>query len=126
MEENIKKVEEIVCSIWDDVGCDVYLGKEERDALIQLIDNYKKLKEEFKREKSWRIRVEQENEDICHEVNTKYVRKSIAVPKYEIEQLKKENEINIDKMRPYRHQGPFDFGVLNGIDECFRKLLEDK
>lgn len=48
------------------------------------------------------------------------------VPKYEIEKLKKENEINIDKMRPYRHQGPFDFGVLNGIDECCRKLLEDK
>ena len=48
------------------------------------------------------------------------------VTKSKIKKLKEENEINIDKMRPYRHQGPFDFGVLNGIDECCRILLEDK
>lgn len=48
------------------------------------------------------------------------------IPKSKIKKLKEENEINIDKMRPYKHQSPFDFGVLNGIDECCRKLLEDK
>ena len=48
------------------------------------------------------------------------------VTKSKIKKLKEENEINIDKMRPYRHQGPFNFGVLNGIDECCRILLVDK
>lgn len=95
-------------------------------ALENLIKGYKELEEELKREKIWRMRLEKENEDTCNEVNNNYIRKSLVVPKYEIEKLKKENEINIDKMRPYRHQGPFDFGVLNGIDECCRKLLEDK
>ena len=124
MEENIKILENCWVMTTDHVLDE---GNQAlKLAIKNLIKGYRKLEEEFKREKSWRIRVEQENEDICHEVNTKYVRKSIAVPKYEIEQLKKENEINIDKMRPYRHQGPFDFGVLNGIDECCRKLLEDK
>lgn len=48
------------------------------------------------------------------------------VPKSKIKELKEANEKKIDEMRPYKHQGPFDFGVLNGIDECCRKLLEDK
>ena len=48
------------------------------------------------------------------------------VPKSKIKELKEANEKKIDEMRPYKHQGPFDFGVLNGIDECCRILLEDK
>ena len=48
------------------------------------------------------------------------------VPKSKIKELKEANGKKIDEMRPYRHQGPFDFGVLNGIDECCRLLLEDK
>ena len=95
-------------------------------AWIRIKDNIKELNDELKMEKMWRIRLEKENEDTCNEVNNNYIRKSLVVPKYEIEKLKEENEINIDKMRPYRHQGPFDFGVLNGIDECCRILLEDK
>lgn len=128
MEEDINILDEVVGRSKElrekDFG--LLIGTKQMQSLENLLKGYRKLEEELKREKSWRIRVEQENEDICNEVNTKYVRKSIAVPKYEIEKLKKENEINIDKMRPYRHQGPFDFGVLNGIDECCRKLLEDK
>lgn len=58
-------------------------------------------------------------------VNPKAIRANY-IPKSKIKKLKEENEINIDKMRPYKHQSPFDFGVLNGIDECCRKLLEDK
>lgn len=48
------------------------------------------------------------------------------IPKSKIKILKEENENKINEMRPYKHQSPFDFGVLNGIDECCRKLLEDK
>ena len=49
-----------------------------------------------------------------------------SIPKSKVKELKEENEKRIDEMRPYKHQAPFDFGVLNGIDECCRKLLEDK
>lgn len=48
------------------------------------------------------------------------------IPKSKIQKIKEKNEKKIDEMRPYRHQGPFDFGVLNGIDECCRILLENK
>ena len=41
MEEDLKILEEVACSIWDDVGCDVYLGKTERDALNNLLTRYK-------------------------------------------------------------------------------------
>lgn len=58
-------------------------------------------------------------------VNPKAIRANY-VPKSKIKELKKENEKKIDAMRPYKHQCPFDFGVLNGIDECCRKLLEDE
>ena len=52
--------------------------------------------------------------------------KSNYIFKFKIKELKEENEKKIDAMRPYKHQCPFDFGVLNGIDECCRKLLEDE
>lgn len=48
------------------------------------------------------------------------------IPRAKIQEIKEKNEKKIDEMRPYKHQGPFDFGVLNGIDECCRILLEDK
>ena len=48
------------------------------------------------------------------------------IKKSKIKETKEENEKRIDEMRPYKHQAPFDFGVLNGIDECCRKLLKDK
>jgi hypothetical protein len=41
LEEDVKIVEEIVCSIWDDTGCDVYLGETERNALNNLLTRYK-------------------------------------------------------------------------------------
>ena len=47
-----------------------------------------------------------------------------SIPKEHIQKLKEQNEKKIEKMRPYRHVSPFDFGVLNGIDEACRKLLE--
>ena len=43
IEKDIKIVEEVACSIWDDTGCDVYLGKRERDALKNLIKGYQDL-----------------------------------------------------------------------------------
>lgn len=43
----------------------------------------------------------------------------------EIKELQKENEKKIEEMRPYKHTSPFDFGVLNGIDEAYRKLLKE-
>lgn len=122
MEEDLEKIKRFILLSKKTFGESTELAF----AWRRIKDNIKELNDELKMEKMWRIRVEQENEDICNEVNTKYVRKSIAVPKYEIEKLKKENEIKIDKMRHFKHSSPFDFGVLNGIDECCRKLLEDK
>lgn len=131
MEEDIKILEEMLNEVYSDLkgvkGESIFkLSNEKRQAIKNLIKGYRELKKKLKEEKIWRIRLEKENEDTCNEVNANYIRKSIVVPKYEIEKLKKENEININKMRPYKHQCPFDFGVLNGIDECCRKLLEDK
>lgn len=122
MEEDLEKIERFILLSKKTFGESTELAF----AWRRIKDNIKELNDELKMEKMWRIRLEKENEDTCNEVNNNYIRKSLVVPKYEIEKLKKENEINIDKMRPYRHQGPFDFGVLNGIDECCRKLLEDK
>lgn len=62
-------------------------------------------------------------DDYTHQLEYQ-IKNSIPISK--IKKLKEENEIDIDEMRPYKHQSPFDFGVLNGIDECCRKLLEDK
>lgn len=43
-----------------------------------------------------------------------------------ISMLQQENAENINRMRPYKHMSPFDFGVLNGIDEACRKILGGK
>lgn len=37
-----------------------------------------------------------------------------------------ENNEKIEKMRPYKDVSPFDFGVLNGIDEACRIILGEK
>lgn len=43
-----------------------------------------------------------------------------------ITMLKIENEEKIEKNRPYKDVNPFDFGVLNGIDEACRKILKNE
>lgn len=40
--------------------------------------------------------------------------------------LYKENKKKIEEMRPYKDISPFDFGVLNGIDEACRIILNKK
>ena len=121
MEEDIRILEEFTES-----SCCLASQEEIIECVKNLIKGYRELEEKLKREKIWRIRLEKENEDTCNEVNNNYIRKSLVVPKSKIKKLKEENEINIDKMRQFKHSSPFDFGVLNGIDECCRKLLEDK
>lgn len=43
-----------------------------------------------------------------------------------VSMLQRENAETMNRMRPYKHMSPFDFGVLNGIDEACRKILGGK
>ena len=84
-------------------------------ALENLIKGYRELEEENRI-----FALARSNIELKRHVEKNYI------PKSKIKETKEENEKRIDEMRPYKHQAPFDFGVLNGIDECCRKLLEDK
>lgn len=43
-----------------------------------------------------------------------------------VSMLQQDNAEKIEEMRPYKDVSPFDFGVLNGIDEACRIILRGK
>ena len=92
MEEDIKILEDL---FYEDESyepngyVEIFLHKEQQQAIQNLINRNKELEENLKQEKMWRISLLKENEDICNEVNNNYIRKS----KVE-EVIKKVNESN--------------------------------
>lgn len=84
MEEDIKILEE-------------YLNKNDHkyveikrleflESIENLIEEYRKIQKELKQEKTRRINVEIENENICNEVNNNYIRKKLVIPKLKVKE----------------------------------------
>jgi hypothetical protein len=128
MEEDIKILEEIVEIYYDcagneedyDMRVDMGFMKRETQALQNLIKGYRKLEEELKREKIWRIRLEKENEDTCNEVNNNYIRKSLVIPKSKIKEKIEE------KCKAFRHRTRIEEILECEFRRFEKELMEDK
>lgn len=133
MEEDVKKCETLLGSErW-------VLGTQDKKAIGNLIKGYKDgeeiLKNTVKENLEYQkyIRELEENLKIATAILTKGTYPEINkgdndfnkqfVPKSKIKKLKEENEKKIEAMRQFKHSSPFDFGLLNGIDDCCRTLL---
>ena len=81
LEDFIKYCEAKVISKKNNRAFGICIYEDDIQALENLLKGYRKLEEELKREKIWRIRLEKENEDTCNEVNNNYIRKSLVIPK---------------------------------------------
>lgn len=137
MEKNIKRLEDFIEAIGEE-----YEVVREKQALENLIKSYRDGEEIIKNtvkenlEYQKYIRELEENLKIATAMLTKGIYPEINkgdndfnkqfIPKSKIKKLKEENEKKIDAMRQFKHSSPFDFGVLNGIDDCCRTLLDEK
>ena len=139
MEENIKILEDFikyceakVISKKNNRAFGICIYKDDIQALEDLLKGYRKLEEELKREKIWRIRLEKENEDTCNEVNNNYIRKSLVIPKSKIkekiEELEKEKDDTYTKfLGSNRNNESLSTKgkMLEGGIQALQKLMEE-